>query len=546
MGTLMEKIKWLKCPACDSYQVRYAFSFRNHRIVKCNFCELMGLSPQPSDEVLKEIYGASYFPFSTADNECDHIHRLKQQTALRYIQHLETYLADLDRPGRKGQLLEIGVGLGDFLKVASDRGYAVRGVEYSESAVANIKKYFGESLHVSQGEIFDISEENSFDAVVFNDVLEHVRDPLSFLGKIHSILADEGVILCSIPSLDSWSARWQGTSWVEFKLEHLFYFNKKNASRLLNKTGFTDIVVFPATKTLSLLYIVEHFELHPRRFWSKLFRFVKFVMPNFILKHPFSIVASGIVIMATKGSLSKTIKTTAIMAVYNEKETVRRAIEGVLSKEVRDCEIDLIIVESNSTDGSREIVNSYKGNPRVTILLEDRPRGKGHAVRQGLKMATGDIILIQDADMEYDFEDYDSLLETLRDGAYAFVLGSRHGGGKWKVRNFEGQPVVAFLANSVHWILTIFINLLYGVKLTDPFTMFKVFRRSAIQGLDFNANRFDFDYELLLKLIRRGYRPIEVPVNYTARSFKQGKKVRFFRDPLTWVWAILKYRFCKL
>ena len=90
------------------------------------------------------------------------------------------------------------------------------------------------------------------------------------------------------------------------------------------------------------------------------------------------------------------------------------------------------------------------------------------------------------------------------------------------------------------------INVLYGVRLTDPFTMYKVFRRSAIQRLTFSSNRFDFDYELLIKLIRLGYEPIEVPVNYTARSFKQGKKVRFFRDPLTWIWAIIKFRFSRL
>lgn len=538
--------KWTNCPICESYLIRYAFTFQAHRIVKCSNCELMGISPQPSDNTLKDIYGANYFALSDTDEGFDHVHFLKQKTAEHYIQLLEDYLNHANTKIEGKRLLEIGVGLGDFLKVAANTGCEVSGIEYSESAVANAQRYLGDNIKIVQGEIYDLPATERFDIVVFNDVLEHVRDPLPFMRKVHASLSENGVMFCAIPSLDSMTAKLQGSNWVEFKLEHLFYFNEANARRLLYKSGFKNIVTLPSTKTLSLLYIAEQFEAHPRRFWSPFFRFIKTAFPELILRYPFPVVASGIVLMASKGDLDKTIKTTVIMAVYNEAATVRVAIEGVLSKKVRGCEIDLVVVESNSTDGSRDIVNEYRSNPRVNVILEDSPRGKGHAVRQGLSVATGEVILIQDADMEYDFEDYDSLIETLRDGAHTFVLGSRHGGDKWKVRHFEGQPIVAFLANSVHWILTFAINVLFGVRLTDPFTMFKVFRRSAIQGLTFSSNRFDFDYELLLKLIRRGYKPIEVPVNYSARSFKQGKKVRFFRDPLTWVWAIIKFRFSKL
>ena len=542
----MDVIKWTRCPICESYSIFYAFTHQAHRIVKCNDCNLMGFSPQPSNEILMKIYENNYFPLSKTDEGLKHIHELKHKTAKRYLQDLEKILKIMGTATRGNKLLEIGVGLGDFLKVASDRGYDVTAIEYSRSAVASVKKYLGQNIKISQGEIDDLSEEEIFDFVVFNDVLEHVRDPNLFLKKVHSSLLKNGLILCSIPSLNSWSASWQGSEWVEFKLEHLFYFDEENARRLLYKSGFKDIVTLPSIKTLSLLYIIEHFEAYPRKYWSTVLRFIKIVIPKFILKFPFSIIASGIVLIASKGSLDKKIKTTVLMAVYNEAATVRTAIEKVLSKEVRDCEIDLLIIESNSSDGSREIVTEYKNDSRVSIIFEDCPNGKGHAIRQGLNIATGDVILIQDADLEYDFEDYDSLIEALRDGRHTFVLGSRHGGGKFKIRHFEGQPVVAFLANSVHWIFTFFINLLYGVRLTDPFTMFKVFRRYAIQGLTFSSNRFDFDYELLLKLIRRGYRPVEIPVNYTARSFQQGKKVRFFRDPLTWVWAIIKFRFSKL
>jgi SAM-dependent methyltransferase len=506
----------------------------------------MGINPQPSDDTLATIYSEDYFRLSNTEKGLEHIHFLKQQTAEHYVQLIEDYLGHDNKRMANKMLLEVGVGLGDFLKVAASKGSDVSGIEYSQSSVNKARNFLGNGIPITQGEIHGLSDTKRFDIIVFNDVLEHVRDPRLFLEKVYGSLTDHGVVFCAIPSLDSWSARWQGSNWVEFKLEHLFYFNEANARRLLYSTGFKNVVTLPSTKTLSLLYIAEHFEAHPRGGWSQAFRLMKAAMPDFVLRYPFPIVASGIVLMATKGDLERTILVTVIMAVFNEAPTVRAAIEGVLSKNVRDCEIELLIIESNSTDGSREIVNEYLGHERVGIILEEEPRGKGHAVRQGLIAAKGDIILIQDADLEYDFEDYDALIETLRDGKHAFVLGSRHGGEKWKVRHFEGQPIVAFLANTVHWILTLLINILFRVRLTDPFTMFKVFRRSAIHGLTFSSNRFDFDYELLLKLIRRGYTPIEIPVNYSARSFQQGKKVRFFRDPLTWVWAIIKFRFSSL
>jgi hypothetical protein len=132
-------------------------------------------------------------------------------------------------------------------------------------------------------------------------------------------------------------------------------------------------------------------------------------------------------------------------------------------------------------------------------------------------------------------------------GRSAFVLGSRHGGRKvLKMRQFTGQHGLSLFVNIGHWFFTTLVNVLFRQRLRDPFTMFKVFRRDCLFGLEFECNRFDFDYELLVKLIRKGYRPVELPVNYRSRSYKEGKKVRMFRDPLSWLGVLAWLRCVKI
>ena len=233
-----------------------------------------------------------------------------------------------------------------------------------------------------------------------------------------------------------------------------------------------------------------------------------------------------------------------IVPIFNEAATIRTALDAIVAKFVAGWEIEFIFIESNSTDGSRAIVETYRSHPRVTLLLEDKPRGKGHAVRAALARATGNFILIQDADLEYDLNDYEKLLAPLASGERAFVLGSRHGPGDgFAMRKFDDQPFHAFLLNSAHWTFTLLIDISLGIWLKDPFTMYKVFRRDALNGLTLKCNRFDFDWELLIKLIRAGHRPIEIPISYQSRSFKEGKKIHMFRDPLTWIVAWAKARF---
>lgn len=231
-----------------------------------------------------------------------------------------------------------------------------------------------------------------------------------------------------------------------------------------------------------------------------------------------------------------------VVPVFNERATAKESLDAIVAKTIPGWTLEIIIVESNSTDGSRDIVLGYKDHPRVKVVLEDKPSGKGHAVREGFKHATGEVMLIQDADLEYDLADYDVLLAPIAAGRQTFVLGSRHGDGGWALRKFDDQPLHALVLNTAHWTFAFLINVSLGIWLKDPFTMYKVFRRDCLDRLTFECNRFDFDWELLIKLVRKGHRPIEIPISYKSRSFKEGKKITMFRDPLTWLWALVKYR----
>jgi glycosyl transferase family 2 len=253
-------------------------------------------------------------------------------------------------------------------------------------------------------------------------------------------------------------------------------------------------------------------------------------------------------ISAQRVSAAPAIRTCSILVpVFNEKDTFPELMRTLLAKRLDHLglEREIILIESNSSDGTRELVAGFAATPGVRVIYQDQPRGKGHAVRAGLAVATGDIVLIQDADLEYDLNDYDALLEPLLSSRAAFVLGCRHA-GRFRMRKFPQQRVLGDVLNIAHVLLATLINVLYRQNMKDPFTMFKVFRRECLYGLEFECNGFDFDHELVIKLVLKGYRPLEIPVNYCARSFSQGKKIRLFRDPPALIAADLKYRLRRL
>ena len=528
------------CPVCRSRRTHYAFSVPDARVVRCAECEFLFLNPQPSDEILRKIYGGEYFCGANDERMRGHVATLKTATA-------ESYLDLLARRGfPRGRLLEVGCGDGYQLHAAERRGYDVTGVEFSEHAAAKARAGLARG-RVLVGELgsADLGAE-PFDVCILADVIEHVRDPRAFLATVWARLRPGGAVLIATPTTDSWSARVMGGGWMEFKTEHMSYFSRHSLQSLLWQTGFEAVQDEPGRKVVSLRYVAAHFERYPVPLWSSLMRLGTALLPRAALDQPRHLAGSGMLVLAAKGRRAARPLLSIIVPAYNECATVDAVLAGLAAKQIAGLDKEVIVVESNSTDGTREVVQRYAAHPEFRLILEDAPRGKGAATRAGLAAARGDIVLIQDADLEYDLADYESLLEPIVTGREAFVLGARHGGGGWKIRSFTDQPLHSFVLNCAHWTFTFLLNFSLGVWLRDPFTMYKVFRRDCLHGLAFECNRFDFDWELLIKLVRRGYRPLELPVNYRSRSFKEGKKIRMFRDPLTWLRALVKYRLQRL
>jgi glycosyltransferase involved in cell wall biosynthesis len=220
-----------------------------------------------------------------------------------------------------------------------------------------------------------------------------------------------------------------------------------------------------------------------------------------------------------------------VIPVYNEVHNISEILKRVQAQKLAD---EIIVVDDGSTDGTRDILKELDGKTDVRIILHERNKGKGAAVMTGLQAARGDLLLIQDADLEYDPRDYPELLKPLNEGIADVVYGSRFLGGPRRVAMYWHM-----IANK---LLTTMTNILYDTILTDMETGYKVFRREVIDGMTIHAQRFDFEPEFTAKILKRRYRIFEVPITFNPRDYSQGKKIKL-KDAFEAVWTLLKYRF---
>jgi glycosyltransferase involved in cell wall biosynthesis len=244
------------------------------------------------------------------------------------------------------------------------------------------------------------------------------------------------------------------------------------------------------------------------------------------------------------------MKISVIMPVYNEVDTVVEIIRRVRAVplavpvgygepdgRVVELEREIVVVDDGSTDGTRELLRAFEGEPDVIVVFHERNLGKGAAVRTGLEHATGDIFVVQDADLEYDPRDYPALLQPILEGRSQVVYGSRFRGGPTKAMFFWHMVGNRFL--------TLVTNVLYDSILSDMETGYKMFTREVAGRLRLTERGWGFDPEITAQILRRGYRIYEVPISYTGREFSEGKKISW-RDAFTVLKTLLRCRFQRL
>lgn len=227
------------------------------------------------------------------------------------------------------------------------------------------------------------------------------------------------------------------------------------------------------------------------------------------------------------------LKLTVVIPVYNERETLKEIVQQVLDTKLP---YEIILVDDGSTDGTRALYPEIEAmDPSIRIILHERNMGKGGALRTGFDAAEGEVIIIQDADLEYDPRDYPALLQPIEEGKAAVVYGSRFRGGPTKTMFFLNMVGNKFI--------TLVANILYNTILTDVETCYKVFRADVIKGIPLRARGFEFEPEVTAKVLKRGHRIYEVPISYNGREYEEGKKIQPWKDGPIAVWCLIKYKF---
>ncbi len=226
-------------------------------------------------------------------------------------------------------------------------------------------------------------------------------------------------------------------------------------------------------------------------------------------------------------------KVSIIIPVYNEKDTIKELLEKVKFAKFSDLEKEIIIVDDCSNDGTTDVLRELRKEYKV--LFHEKNQGKGAAIRTAVKEATGDFVVIQDADLEYLPDDYDKLLPLLINDEADVVYGSRFK-NQANLKNFILKNKIA------NKFLTLLTNILYGAEITDMETCYKAFKRELIQSITIKSNRFDFEPEITAKIMKKKIRLKEVPISYFGRGHEEGKKINW-KDGIHAILTLIKYRF---
>jgi hypothetical protein len=524
VATARSHKRYVSCPACQADVPSYLFHRAGVRFNRCAACGAVYVNPAREHPL--NVLPIERFSFSARDRALmtDDLEKLLQHIAR---DHERIAGAPLERT------LLFGAHLPEFATVpsASRLGLAVAEIDDAtftrlslESDLAWAAPLFARRPQV----------------VLLHELLEHCSNPGAVIDGLVAALPPSTLFVITYTNADSMPARMMRRYWSSFFDTKSAYFSTGNLTAMMGRHGLVlkEQYPMPVTRTAQRIGgIVER--IAPGLGIAK----VADLAPLRDAALPLR--AGNRVAVFGRSALDaqRAEKLSIVLPVFNEVRFASQVIDAVLAKKL-PIDREVIIVESNSTDGTREIVRGYEGRPGVKVVYEEKPRGKGHAVRTGLEHVTGTIVLIQDSDFEYDIEDYDALIEPILQRKAMFVLGSRSLGlDDWKVRKYESTPLRGLALNFAQVVFAKTYNALYQQRVTDVNTMFKVFRAECLDGLDLHSNGFELDIELACKLALQGHSAMEIPVNYVARGFDEGKKIRFWRDAIPSYFAFFRYRF---
>jgi hypothetical protein len=518
-----ERSAFVDCPVCGSRVSGYLFHKRGVRFVRCFACDLVYVNPTGGE-------GANYF-----DVNAMHTHDAASDRAA-YVEDIEgvvTRMAERfaqERGQKPRRIVLAGRTLPELAESAVLRALHVHVCVTEDETFQELRL---------NGEIASLLKHctKDTDLIVLNEFLEataQVRKVVDTLAAKTNAGTWIGVVFANAHSLPARALRRYWPRYFDMKSAFL---SAPNLAQLFAGAKYKMIEQRPVPSNISAAYFLERVGISSS--------FAKVGSQFEPLRKLNARIPAGVqeALFHRESAEAAQEKLSIVLPVFNEARYVADVIEAVLAKQVRIPK-EVIVVESNSTDGTREIVKKFEGRPGLTILYEDQPRGKGHAVRTGLKHVTGSIVLIQDADFEYDLDDYDALLEPILQRRTSFVLGSRSLGlDDWKVRKYSSTPVRGFLMNFAQVGFAKTFNALYQQDITDVNTMYKVFRSECLNGVELVCDGFNLDIELACKIVKNGYEPMEVPVNYVSRGFDEGKKINFWKDAWPSYIAFFRYRF---
>ena len=517
-----QRTRYVGCSVCGEAGAEYLFFRDGVRFVRCSGCSLVYVSPVGAA-------GPCYFDVAEVGRlvtASDRALALSDFTRLITV-CAEQFTVRQGRPPRRTLLLGRY-----FDQLATQPQLAAFGLEIGRIEGAAF------ACLAEQSELpASLASLQSTELVILNELLEACSDPGKVLRQLLAALPPQASVAVAYADVASLPARLLRRHWPAFFELKRAFFGLPQLLRLAEPCGLALVMHRSLPSHRTPRYAADRV-LQASALGRRLTRFVpsgpQLPLLNGLKLAFFERRAESVIPPKEKLSI--------VLPVYEEAGTIRQVIEALLHKPL-SLEKELIIVESGSRDGTREIIAEYAQTPGVRVLYEPSPRGKGHAVRTGLAAATGSIVIIQDADLEYDIDDYDALLEPILQRRASFVLGSRTlGAGDWKVRRFAHGALSGLLLNLAQVGFAKTFNLLYQQRTTDVNTMFKVFRRGCLDGVTLESDGFELDIELVCKLVLAGHAPLEVPVNYVARDFSQGKKIRFWRDAWPGYAAFFKYR----